>query len=257
MRLVSVLILVAIVGGIAYFLIYRKEDVSKLKKEVQTAFQTHVQGYAPAKTPREAMEQFLKAIKERDYTAAAVYSTNEYADKLRRANTACNALGRAIDNANQIIDDKGFKTDKVTQLLVLVDPFPPYVKIGEVKEVEGKQVGVFILELPKLEEPFTSIPPRLDKKLLQYSNALRAPLVLNGLLQPTLLEIKSERDGNNKAWKIDFKVPQPVHDGIEWYMNNYKSYVEGINAFREEVRQGRFLKDKLADELLEKLIESK
>jgi len=255
MRLVSVLILVAIVGGIAYFLIFRKDDVRKLGKEVQTAVQTHLEGYGPAKTPREAMDQFLKAIKERNYKAAAVYSTSDYADKLTRAHTACRSLGQAIDTLNNYIDDKGFKNDKCTQLLLILDPFPPYLKIADQKEVKGQQVGAFILELPQITEGYQQAPNGLDKKLLAYSNALGAPAA--NALQPTILEIKSEGEGDNKSWKIDFKVPQPVHNGITWYMDNYKSYLEGLETFRGEVRQGRFLKDKIAPELLDAMVKSK
>jgi hypothetical protein len=257
MRGIYVLILVAIVGFVGFVFIFKPDWVRKAKKEVEAGIQVHLEGYGPAKTPREAMDQFLKAIKERNYKAAATYSTHDYADKLTRAHTACRSLGQAIDTLNNYIDEKGFKNDKCTELLLTLDPFPPYLKIVDQKEVRDKQVGAFILDPPKITEGYQQIPARLDVKLLTYKNALGAPAALFGALRPTLLEIKSEGAGDNKIWKIDFNVPQPVHDGITWYMDNYKSYLEGLETFRGELRQGRWLKDQIAGELLDALGKSK
>ncbi len=251
MRLVSVLILVAIVGGIAFVFVYRPDWISKAKKEGEKALQA-AQGYTAAKTPREAMEQFLKAVKDRDYKAAAIYATSEYSDQLIKAHAAARELGVAIDTLNTFLDSKGFKNDKTTQLLFMLDPFPPYLKIEGVKEVKGKTVGVFSFDPPKITEGYR--PEELqciDPKLfVLYRSALGAPAV-------GAFEIKSEGQGEAKTWKIDFQVPQMVHDGTEYFLSKYKSYVEGLETFRGEVRQGRYLKDKIAPELLQILISSK
>jgi hypothetical protein len=254
MRLVPVLIIVAIIGGIAFVFIFRPDLVKKGKDAVEQGIQA-AEGYTAAKTPREAMDQFVKAIKDRNYKAAALYSTSDYADKLKRAHTACRSLGQAIDTLGNYIDEKGFKNDKCTQLLMILDPFPPYLKIVEQKEVNGQERGAFIIDAPKITEGYQQPPNGLDKKLLVYSNALGLPA--GNALQATVVEIKSEGSGDSKTWKIDFKVPQPVHDGITWYMDNYKSYLEGLETFRGEVRQGRYLKDQIAPELVSVLVKSK
>ncbi len=252
MRLISVVVILAIVGGIAYVLFLRPDLVSKAKQEGEKAIQG-LAGYTEAKTPREAMDQFLKAVKARDYKAAARYSTSEYADKLQRAHAACRALGQEIDSVASYVDEKGYKSDKCTQLLYILDPFPPYLKIADVKEIKGKQVGAFLFEEPRVTESIYRLDElrSVDPKLLLYSHALGQPAVMGAL------EIRSEGDGDSKVWKIDFKVPQPVHDGIEFYMSHYKAYAAGLDTFRGEIRQGRFLKDKVAPELLQVLVSAK
>jgi hypothetical protein len=40
-------------------------------------------------------------------------------------------------------------------------------------------------------------------------------------------------------------------------MDNYKSYLEGLDHFRAELRRSQFLKDEVAPKLLDALIKSK
>src|SRR5262249_20852211 len=219
----------------------------------------HVEGYGPAKSPREACEQFLKAVQARNYKAAAVYSTKDYADKLIKSHDGAKSPGNANDNWKIYPHDKQFNTEKSTQLLLLLDPFPAaYLKIGEVKEIKGKneekskQMGVFVFTPPTMKEGYNPNGLKgLDQKLFfVFPNALGAP-------SPGAHEIKSEGEGETKIWKIDFQVSQQVHDGIEYFNSHYKSYVAGLDNFRGQLRQDRILKDKVAPDLLLVLTDSK
>ena len=248
MKLVSLIILAAIVGGIAYVLVFQRDWLFKKGGEVVLS----AQGYTAAKTPRDAMEKFVKAVKERNYNAAAVYCTNEYADKLKKAHTAAKALGSEIDTVSSYVDEKGFRNDKTTFLLRALDPFPTNIKIGKVEDAKDKTpaFGIFVLEpLPAFDNPAAIVNMQqevsgLDPKMfVLYSHAL-------GIAVGTPIELKNEGEGDNKAWRIDYKVPPVQHDGIEYLIGHYKCYVEGLNTFRDEVRQGRHLKDALAGELL-------
>ena len=69
MRLTSLIILLALVGGGIYVVFY-----TDLLKKGQEA----IQGYHDAKTPQEAMDLFRKAIQSRKYDTAARYVTNAY-----------------------------------------------------------------------------------------------------------------------------------------------------------------------------------
>ncbi|HMF18431.1 MAG TPA: hypothetical protein VKE98_14570 [Gemmataceae bacterium] len=235
------------------------------KKKAEEAFREHVEGYGPAKSPREACEQFLKAVQARNYKAAAVYSTKDYGDKLTKSHAGARDLGLAIDRVNKKLEDKQFKTDKSTQLLFLLDPFPAeYLKIGDVKEIKGKndekkQVGVFLFTPPPITEGYRDNELKgLDPKLF-FGYRLPAPVLAPALAAPAvgMVAIKSEGEGETKVWKIDFQVPQVVHDGIEYFNSNYKRYVQAVDSFRDDLNRETFLKDKVAPELLSKLTSSK
>jgi hypothetical protein len=259
MRLISLLILVAIVGFGAY--VYFCTDwLSKAKKEVDKAIRTHVEGFGPAKSPREAMDQFLKAVKKRNFKAAAVYSTKDYADALIKSHDGASALGDEIDYVRSYLDDKQLASDKTTQLLFLLDPFPAaYLEVGDVKEVKGKkdekakQLGAFVFKPPVITQGFRLDDLKsLDPKIVGL-NAVGAPTVANLGVH----EIKSEGEGDEKVWKIDFPVPQPVREAVDYFNSNYKRYVSGMQKFRTTLRTESMLKDKIAPELLDVLIKSK
>jgi hypothetical protein len=256
MRLISLLILVAIVGGGAY--VYFFTDLFKKAGEEAGKRIQELKGYGPAKSPREAMEKFLKSAQERQYKYAATYASKDYADKLLKLHDGARALGTAIDNVKSYLDDKQFGSDKTTQLLFMLDPFPAaYLKIGDVKEVKGKKddkgkhVGIFVFT-----PPMPAYRPNelsgLDPKFVGL-NALGAPTVFNQGVH----EIKSEGEGEAMVWKIDFIVPQPIHEAMEYFNSHYKSYVAGLDTFRGELRQDRFLKDKIAPELMDVMGKSK
>jgi len=259
MRLISLLILVAIVGFGAFVFFVKPEWIGMAKKKAEETIQG-LKGYGPAKSPRDAAEKFLKAVKERKYDYAATYSTKDYADKLVKLHAGASSLGEAIDKLNSYLEEKQFKSDKTTQLLFLLDPFPAeYLKFVDVKEVKGKnddkgkQYGIFAFTPPAFPEGYRPNElSKLDPKFVGL-NALGAPTVAN---QGTH-EIKSEGEGEAMVWKIDFKVSQPVHEAMEYFNSNYKSYVSGLDKFRADIRNHPTLKDKVAPELLEVIRSSK
>ena len=152
MRPISLLILVAIVGGGAYVFFFKPEWIGMAEKKAKET----LLGYGPATSPREAMEKFHKAVKERKYDYAALYCSGDYAAKLINATTAAAKLGAAIDRVNTQIDEKGFKSPKITQVLLTLDPYPNIFKIGDVKESKdpGIASGTFISDM----EPLPLIP---------------------------------------------------------------------------------------------------
>jgi hypothetical protein len=259
MRLISLLILVAIVGGGAFVFFFKPEWIGMAQKKAKEAFQTHVEGYGPAKSPREAMDQFLKAVKARNYNAAAVYATKDYAEELTKAHDGARALGEAIDKVSSYLEEKQLGSEKATQLLVMLDPFPAAYLEGSVKEVKGKkdenakQVAAFLFKPPAFPQGYRPDELRsLDPKIIGL-NALGAPTLSNlGLHQ-----FKSEGEGDAMAWKIDFQVNEQVHEAIKYFNSNYKRYVSAMDNFRTTLRTGNMLREKVAPELLEVLGSSK
>ncbi len=262
MRLTSLIVLLAIVGGAAFCLIHgptREMIFGKAKELGQQA-----RGFGVAKTPREAVDLFVRAVKERDYAAAAKYCSGDYADKLRKAHAGASELGGIIDGINSQIDDKGFKQDEITILLGALDPFPSNLKIGDVKELKDKEgkskdlaATVFLPEInPNLQPIRATELQSLDQKMLVlYANCLRSPIL--GPPLGTAMKIKALGAGDDRHWEIDVPMTQFQHDAITYYMDHYKAYVQGMSNFRDHIRQGRFLKDDLPRELKDVLRRSK
>ncbi|MBM4072570.1 MAG: hypothetical protein FJ271_27110 [Planctomycetes bacterium] len=257
MRMTSLIVLLAIVGGIGYVLIFKRDWIfSKAKEGLQLA-----QGYTPAKSPREAMELFMKAVKERNYDAASKYVTGDYEEKLRKAHAGASELGGLIDAIHTTIEDKGFKDEKVTFVLYNLDPFPKNFKIGEIKETKDKDkaVGAFVLEQINLGNAPPPEIKSLDFKM--FTNGLRNPVVGPNPTKPGViaLEIKAVKkgEGDEKQWLIDVPMNQVQHDQILYFTDHYKRYVSGMKEFRDRLRQGRYLKDQVLRELTEVLRASK
>ncbi len=253
MRPITLLILVALVGGGAYVFFFKPEWIGLAEKKAKEAIQ-RIEGYAPAKSPREAMEQFHKAVQKRRYDAAAIYCSGDYAAKLKKASGSA-----VIDKLNNQIAEKGFPSPKITQVLLMLDPYPNIFKTGEVKEAKEKEVayGMFV---PDMTEPLPPIPNNeltgMDPKVFVelgnggFGHALVIPLGVK-------LEIRNDSEGEETNWKINYAVPQIQQEGIEYLISHYQSYVEGLNTFRDELGRGRMLKDQVFPELVKVLARSK
>jgi hypothetical protein len=64
----------------AYLGIFQREALWAL----WTRSKLGAQGYGPAKTPTEAMDKFLKAVKDRNYEAAESYLGGDYAEQFHK-----------------------------------------------------------------------------------------------------------------------------------------------------------------------------
>lgn len=250
MRLTSLILLAAVVGGVGYVIIFQRDwALGLFKKGAQAA-----KGYSPAKTPNEAVTKFLKAVKDRDYSSASIYCSKDYADQLVETNTAAREIGTRLDNLNDYIAEKGFTNDKTTQLFSRLDPFPNKLKIGAVnyKEGESKARGGYapddIVTAQKVLDPGEW--NRLDMRM--FVNALSPPIAVL-----TNFEIKKEGAGEEAQWKLQIPVSADQLNALMYFRKNYKSYCSGLDNLHNEVRQGRFLKETLINEVMTVLEKSK
>src|ERR1051325_9208042 len=121
-----------VIGGIGWF---NPQWLQNMFKKGASA----VQGYTPAKTPNEAVDNFKRAIQDRRYDQAALYCTEPYAKLLRRAHHAASEIGATIDKIHNYGKNKGFATDKTTFAFLMLDPFPKNFRVGTAPtEVKGK-----------------------------------------------------------------------------------------------------------------------
>lgn len=250
MRLTSLLILVAIVGGVGYVALFQRDWVAGLF----TKGQQTLAGYKDAKTPTEAVEFFLKAVKKRDYEAAALYCSGEYAAQLKKTSEAASAMGGRIDEVLTFIDEKGFMTDKTRALLRSLDPFPTTLKIGGVgEEKDGKAFAGYVPTEDAAPPAALVVPPsdlqRLDARMFN-NNLSPGPLLAK-------FSLKRTGEGDTAKWLIEFPVGPGGLNALAYYRDHHKSYLEGLNTIREEIRQGRHLKDAVFGEVVRILASSK
>jgi hypothetical protein len=236
MRITGVIVLLLIVGAIgfgAYYFMTHRESVMEVVKKGQQ----QVQGYTPAKTPDEAVDKFRSAVKARDYDAAAVYCTTDYADQPKRASTAANALATAIDNMLSMMDTENIKSDRVTAVLKLLEPFPRDVKVvggvqkqGDDKATVTLQEDFGNLKVPDLKAERWSV----DLSVFRALAGGPAGNFARGL--PVEVNLVRVKQGDETAWKLDIPVTPEMKTQVDELRDKYKNYVKALEKLTTEIR---------------------
>jgi hypothetical protein len=230
MRLVSVLILVAIVGGIGYVLVFKRDWLfQKVEEGTRLA-----QGYSAAKTPSDAMDLFRKAVKDRDYKTAATYCMGDYAEQLTKGHDAGRAVGKLIDGIVNFMENKGLKTEKAMTALYSLDPFPGNFKVKDApqKKDDAKAIGQFELE------PISNVNLLVMQQIGNVD-----PLMFKHNLAPLdirVVEINQTGKGKENAWKLNFPLQPGQVQLISHFLDHHKTYVTGLERFRTELTNERY-----------------
>jgi hypothetical protein len=235
MRLVSILVVLALIGGAAYVAIFHWDDVQNYFAKGKRA----VAGYKPAKTPNAAMDQFIKAVDDRDYETASLYCTGEYAEHLKKAHAAARAVGNGVDSVWAFVKEKGLHTDKTEVLLLRLDPFPKKFRVGEVKKDDKskKTFGFFHADLGdawRTANVATELS-RMDVKVMQ--SVLMPPAMW---MPPNAVELVEEGEGDARQWKLKFPLPPLQRDCINHFINVHRSYVTALDSLIHSLRQDRY-----------------
>jgi hypothetical protein len=192
-------------------------------------------GFAPAKTPAEAMEKFREAIQKRRYDAAARYCTRDYAEVLHQGGTSAARLGQVIDAVRAFMKNKELQTDRAVLLLHLLDPFPQNLVIhGAVKQLNDREaVGVFAWEpLPVSSSTVPLSAPALsvDGKMFQRC------LTPGHLFSSGGVKLVKEADG----WKLQI-VPTPAEQAsVRYFTEHAPAYERCLGNFRSDMTNGRY-----------------
>jgi hypothetical protein len=275
MRLVSLLVLIALVGGAAYVWFFQRDWLFQKADEAKRL----AQGYTAAKTPSAAVDNFTKAINKRDYEAAAIYCSADYAELLKKAHKAAQALGEAIDSVTGAMDRHNIDSPNSQFVLSLLDPFPTSLKVVSVEkqgdeskkgDKKGKDkhksdkkgedagqseekgenlaIGVFSLGLPPAPRADLGkdwgLDPRMIRTLSQQF--------------PLTVEVRAEGK-EDKVWKIQIpKLTVTVQRlTIDHLIGNYKNYVRGLQGLRRDALRDAGTKAEFERELKKMLSESK
>jgi hypothetical protein len=248
MRVSSLVILVLVVAGAGYVFLIRPPWVQNLWRQ-------HVKGYAPASTPTEAVDRFIKAVKDRDLESAATYCNAEYAALLKRGAAASAEMGAVIDKILEYGSNSGLATDKCIIFLSYLDAFPTNIKMTAAPKEKGDiAIAVCQLEVQGVKgdikdlQGFFSDLQSVDGRM--FTRALMSPALIN----PRGFELTKEGD----AWKLKIPVPDAQVQAADYYISNYKAYHTGLTVFRRDVTNERYAsKTEFERELLEVLQEAK
>lgn len=231
MRLTSLLLLAVVVCGVGYVVVFRMDDVKKIfKKGVETA-----EGYAPAKTPLEAMDFFRKAILARKYDTAANYVSGPFAEQFTRAHRAASDMGTVLDGIHSYANEKGIVNDKCRVLFYFLDPFPTNFKVkGNPQKSGDKTSGYFLLESIGGVQDVGHLAQRVDRDM--FRNNLR-PEAFN---DPGGILLVNEGKDGEPNWKLKFPLSDVQTQAIRYYIDNHKAYHTGLDKFRRELSNDRY-----------------
>jgi hypothetical protein len=256
MRLRSVillLIILGLLGSAVYVGVYKSEWWTPYFESTRLK----LLGYNPAKSPDEAMDKFRKAIKERDYKAAAVYCSGDYAEQLRRAAPAAAALGKAIDKLEGQMEVEGVKSDKCRVVLGLLEPFPREIKMSNL-EKKGDDKAVVTIE-----EDFGGLHPvdfnaeRWNVDLSVFRALAGGPAGNLSIGQPVQVGLLREGQGDAQAWKLNIPVTTEDRNRVNELKDKYQNYVKALEKLQVEVRTDAVTKGDLERRLRTELEEAK
>jgi hypothetical protein len=206
-----------------------------------------MQGYTPAKTPQECLDRFQKAMKQRDYEAAALYADKDYAEQIRRGADNAKDLGDAIDSLRHNMKNKGITSEKVDVVLRLLDPFPAQqLKWSNLRESADKTTAVFEWDepLPKID---SSLPTWINRHEVT-SAFLSVPVVdWDGVVH-----LVKENDN----WKIHLLVTDRMRTAVGKLRDKGGNYKNSIQVVRDEVKNNPATQENVESALHQRIDEA-
>jgi hypothetical protein len=237
MRLRSAIFLLAVLGllgGGTYVALFQRDWwMPYFKKGRHTAL-----GFTPAQSPQEAIDKFRQAMKGREYEAAALYCTGEYAAELRRAASAGEAMGEALDNLQAQMDKSGVQaSDRAKVVLLLLEPFPRQTRVVKLDEQGEDKAQVTIEEDYGTLRPVDLGSERWAVNLLFYHALAGGPTGNLALGQPMEIEIiREDAEDDDEAWKLNLPVTADDRRRIDELINKYNFHVKALDRIREDMR---------------------
>ncbi|HVS34438.1 MAG TPA: hypothetical protein VMS17_02585 [Gemmataceae bacterium] len=246
-KLIVGLALLAVIGGVAYLALFKRDAIMSLFNQGKLA----AEGYQPAKTPDEALDNFRKALKERNYEAAETYLGGDYVVQFHKGAKNGADLGKAIDTLFSTMETTGTKSDKVKLVLRLLDPFPSDLKVLKVeKDGDSRAIATLTeesgapLQITGTFQDWT-VDPRMFRSLFRS--------------MPTdgRIELKREGDADKPQWKLYLPVDSNLRQCVDYLADNGSNYVNGINRVKEDLKNDATTKESLENSLKTALKESK
>src|SRR5262245_7040898 len=234
LHLIIIILVIAAIGlGVTAFL-----DMAPIPALNEVAW--NIKGYAPAKTPEEAIEKYNKAMGKRNYAAAARYLDDEYQRKFRNTAKVASKLSEAVVNFRSTAKANGIQSDKVEKLLLLVDPFPSSVTTEKVYPSEGGDVTADI------KEEFETKRPTMTRRIAmkKVNDAWRLDLKLEDRIF-----VFNFTPGQNDT----FPVETTRRLQLEFLDKHGQDLVNALNVVKNRIKTDATTKENVSGDLQDEL----
>jgi hypothetical protein len=241
--LIGLLLILALIGGIGYVLVFRWDDVDDV---------VHYARYTPAKTPAEAFEKFQAAVKARDFKLAAYYCGNDYAEQMRKAAKSGQRLGKAVDNLRSVLELENLKSDNVVFILGQLEPFPAETHLATLDYKEGSDRA-----LVTITEETSKLKPEAAKAVGTWSvdrSLFRS--MTQGFPVNTPYEFRLEGQGSKASWKILFPVTTDLRVATDKLRDHGSNFARALDKVKAEVKNDPTTKSDVEKRIKEELEEA-
>lgn len=219
------LIVLLLIAGGAFFYFFMWEDTK----------------WPKAKTSLEAIDNFNKAVKNRDYKHAAKYCSKQYAELLTKADEAARKLGKSLDDLRSRMTQDGVSTKEMEFILAAYDPLPPTFALNTTSESEKDAVATVANPMPpkptETRENWTADPMRSGAFYMQWFG------------QGNSVTIKLNKE--NDAWIIDFPINPAMTANVDRLVQRSRDYVNAFERLSQEIKTDRTVKEDVRKRLKE------
>jgi hypothetical protein len=209
-------------------------------------------GYGPAESPDEAVERFLKAVKDRDYSTAAEFCTGEYADELKKTAPKARELAQAIDNFRHSMELKEIPSNKIKWILNRLQPFPKDFKAPQVKKQGEDTATVELFEDYGTLQWTDWSDWNVDQEAFRgCCGGLAGHWALPNT--PTVVDVVKE----GASWKLRFELTTPVRAGMAKVRDTGPNYIKALDKVSDEIKNHTVTKDGVEAQLKDEIQKAK
>jgi len=198
------------------------------------------QGFTPAKSGEDALDQFKRAIEKRNYRVARDYLTGEYLEFFSKGADDAAELAAAVDELRQVMKDHGVKSDKVEGALFWLDPFPAFKYT--------KASGASFAQLHWAEDAARlrdGVSAAVNEKYYEKNPRMWHALLPIGTLIPPPINV-GLKDVGGGVWKIEIPVTagdRHMRDTIEALRKNATNYRNALRDIKQNVKNNPAVKE--------------
>ncbi len=230
-RLVILLVVLGLLGGGAYFFLFKSKDTFRFAK-----------GYKKAETPQLAADMFKKAIQDRDYESASDYTTKEYAEQLKAGHKAAGKMATQLDKMIYQMGERDFLREENRYVLFQLDPFYKDFTVAVSKETGDKAEALITFNLPFLPAgQQRSANWKLKPEMYQTFIA-HFPYTT-----PTTVVVPMIKD--KEGWKFDFPSNTALQTRIAYMNEKHMHYFNVYEMLDQDVKNDPTTRENTTDRL--------
>jgi hypothetical protein len=201
------------------------------------------QGFKPAASAEDALDQFKKAIEKRKYDIARDYLTGDYLEFFTKGSADAAELAAAIDELRDVMKSTGVKSDKVEAALYWLDPFPVFKY-----EVKNKQSGGTLGLIHWNEDASRlrdGVPLAVNERYYEKNPRMWHALLPVGTPVPPAMNVVV-KDVGGGVWKIEMPFQagdRHLRDTVEALRKNATNYRNALRDVKQNIKNNPAVKE--------------